>query len=317
MSKTALIIQARSNSKRLRKKVLQEINGITMLDMCMERTRKSKEVDEFILATTTAKEDDQLEVIAKQHGFKVVRGSEEDVLGRFESAVRLYWPDYIVRVTADCPLIDASLIDQCVRLVKSGNYDYVNNCGTFPDGLDVEVFTRSVLLKAAVECESKDSREHVTTWIRENKNSRIGELRYECDLSALRWTVDEPEDLEVIREIIKKLKGNKHFSWTEVLRLTNTCPEIFEMNRKHQRNEGSKMGTGQKLWRRAKRVIPGGNMLLSKRAEMFLPDKWPTYFKKAKGCHVWDLDDNKYIDMSIMGIGTNILGYGNDDVDMK
>jgi glutamate-1-semialdehyde aminotransferase len=75
------------------------------------------------------------------------------------------------------------------------------------------------------------------------------------------------------------------------------------------------MGTGQKLWKRAKRIIPGGNMLLSKRSEMFLPDKWPSYFKKAKGCKVWDLDGNEYVDMSIMGIGTNVLGYGNDEVD--
>ena len=75
------------------------------------------------------------------------------------------------------------------------------------------------------------------------------------------------------------------------------------------------MSTGQKLWKRAKRIIPGGNMLLSKRSEMFLPDNWLSYYKKAKGCKVWDLDGNEYVDMSIMGIGTNILGYGNDEVD--
>ena len=75
------------------------------------------------------------------------------------------------------------------------------------------------------------------------------------------------------------------------------------------------MGTGQKLYKRAKNVIPGGNMLLSKRPEMYLPDQWPSYYSKAKGCSVWDLDGVEYIDMSIMGIGTNILGYGNDDVD--
>jgi len=75
------------------------------------------------------------------------------------------------------------------------------------------------------------------------------------------------------------------------------------------------MSTGQKLWKRAKRIIPGGNMLLSKRSEMFLPDNWLSYYKKAKGCKVWDLDGNEYVDMSIMGIGTNVLGYGNDEVD--
>ena len=78
-------------------------------------------------------------------------------------------------------------------------------------------------------------------------------------------------------------------------------------NKKIMRNEGASMGSGQKLWKRAKEIIPGGNMLLSKRSEMFLPEKWPSYFSKSKGCKVWDLDNNEYIDMSIMGIGTNTL----------
>jgi glutamate-1-semialdehyde 2,1-aminomutase len=92
-------------------------------------------------------------------------------------------------------------------------------------------------------------------------------------------------------------------------------PHIFEINKKFSRNEGVTMGSGQKLYKRAKSLIPGGNMLLSKRPEMFLPDHWPSYFSKAKGCRVWDLDGNEFIDMSVMGIGTNILGYGHDEVD--
>jgi glutamate-1-semialdehyde 2,1-aminomutase len=99
------------------------------------------------------------------------------------------------------------------------------------------------------------------------------------------------------------------------MKLKQQNPAIFKENSKICRNEGARLGTGQKLWKRAKRVIPGGNMLLSKRAEMFLPDQWPAYFSKAKGCHVWDLDGRKYVDMSIMGIGTNILGYGHPAVD--
>ena len=98
------------------------------------------------------------------------------------------------------------------------------------------------------------------------------------------------------------------------LELEISQSEIFAMNQSIGRNEGATMGTGQKLWKRAKRFIPGGNMMLSKRAEMFLPDLWPAYFSKAKGCRVWDLDGNEYIDMSIMGIGTNTLGYGNQEV---
>lgn len=106
-----------------------------------------------------------------------------------------------------------------------------------------------------------------------------------------------------------------HFTWQQVLELQRSQPNLFAANQQIIRNEGSTMGTGQKLWKRAKQVIPGGNMLLSKRAEMFLPGLWPAYFSKAKGCKVWDLDGNEYIDMSIMGIGTNTLGYGHPEVD--
>ena len=105
------------------------------------------------------------------------------------------------------------------------------------------------------------------------------------------------------------------FEWTDVLALEETHPELFHGNKTIARNEGSIMGSGQRLWKRAKKLIPGGNMLLSKRAEMFLPERWPAYFSKSKGCTVWDLDGAKYTDMSIMGIGTNILGYGHPEVD--
>ena len=128
------------------------------------------------------------------------------------------------------------------------------------------------------------------------------------DLSERRWTVDDPEDFEVITKVFQHFAPNVHFGWRRVLELQRTQPELFLANQNIKRNMGATMGSGQKLWQRAKNVIPGGNMLLSKRAEMFLPDLWPAYFSKAKGCRVWDLDGNEYIDMSIMGIGTNTTG---------
>ena len=143
----------------------------------------------------------------------------------------------------------------------------------------------------------------------------IGVQTNNLDLSASRWTIDEPEDYLLIKAIYKELGPDIYFSWKKVAKLEKDKPEIFEINKKFQRNEGSKICEGQKLWKRAKRVIPGGNMLLSKRSEMFLPNLWPAYFSKSKGCFVWDLEGNKFVDMSIMGIGTNILGYGNEEVD--
>ena len=193
----------------------------------------------------------------------------------------------------------------------------MSNCNPpfFPDGLDIEIFSKEVLELANKSCESNSDREHVTPWIRKNNKLKLYNIGSEIDYSKSRWTVDEPEDLQLIRNIVKNFDGRSDFTWLEVLDLEKRKPELFKENAHYMRNEGSVTSNGQKLWRRAKRVIPGGNMLLSKRAEMFLPEKWPAYFSKAKDCYVWDLDDNKLTDMSIMGIGTNLLGYGNAEVD--
>jgi len=155
----------------------------------------------------------------------------------------------------------------------------------------------------------------VTPYLRESGQFRQGSMRHSENLSGLRWTVDEPVDFEVISRVFAHFAPDIHFGWQQVLDLQHSQPQLFADNQRLIRNEGASMGTGQKLWKRAKQVIPGGNMLLSKRAEMFLPDQWPAYFSKAKGCKVWDLDGKEYIDMSIMGIGTNILGYGHPEID--
>jgi glutamate-1-semialdehyde 2,1-aminomutase len=127
--------------------------------------------------------------------------------------------------------------------------------------------------------------------------------------------VDEPEDFKVVERVFQHFHPRTDFTWEEVLQLSHTKSEIFAANRHLVRNQGAAMSEGQKLWNRAKRVIPGGNMLLSKRPEMFLPEQWPAYFKAAKGCRVKDLDGNQYIDMSIMGVGPNLLGYSHSEID--
>ena len=184
-----------------------------------------------------------------------------------------------------------------------------------PRRLRIEIFTRGALISAHKECNNKKQREHVTPWIRENKEFHIGCKHHETDYSDIRLTVDEPEDLNVIRAVVKELGRDSNFRWEEVVKLKQEKPYLFTSNAKFVRNQGAVMTEGQKMWRRAKRVIPGGNMLLSKQAEMFLPDQWPAYFNKAKGCRVWDLEGRELIDMSIMGIGTNTLGYGHPEVD--
>ena len=135
------------------------------------------------------------------------------------------------------------------------------------------------------------------------------------DYSNIRWSLDQEEDLKEIGLILKHFNPKKYFSWKNILKVTEANKDKFYKNSKIKRNEGAKMSKTQKLWRRAKQIIPGGNMLLSKRPELFLPNKWPAYYSKSKGCHVWDLDKKKYIDISLMGIGTNTLGYANSKVD--
>jgi glutamate-1-semialdehyde 2,1-aminomutase len=239
------------------------------------------------------------------------------VLDRYVQAAEKHKADVVVRITGDCPLVDPDLVDEVIRQFKADNVDYCCNTNppTYPDGLDIEVFTFKALEKARRDTADPFDREHVTPYLRKPGNFKTAYIQHTEDLSALRWTVDEPADFVVIEKVFQHFHPRIDFTWGEVLSLQASQPELFNTNQHLIRNEGAAMGTGQKLWKRAKQVIPGGNMLLSKRAEMFLPDQWPAYFSKAKGCTVWDLDGNEYIDMCIMGIGTNILGYGHPEVD--
>jgi glutamate-1-semialdehyde 2,1-aminomutase len=184
-----------------------------------------------------------------------------------------------------------------------------------PDGLDAEVFSFQALEQAWTEATSSRDTEHVTTYLRESGKFTNANIVHSTDLSRERWTVDEPEDLEVVNNIFRHFAPRLDFGWLEVAELRESRPELFEANRHLSGVDGARVGSGQKLWKRAKRVIPGGNMLLSKRAEMFLPERWPAYFSRAQGCRVWDLDGREYVDVGPMGIGTNLLGYGHREVD--
>ena len=311
------IVQARMGSTRMPNKVMKEINGIPIIELLLKRLHRSKEVNKIVIATSTNNNNDILVKHIKSLGYSCMQGSEDDVLERYAIAASKYKADIIVRITGDCPLIDPILVDHCVKGFKENNVDYFSNNHpeTFPDGLDVEVFSISALKSALNESNSQHDHEHVTPYIRNSGKFELDSMRSEHDYSSMRWTLDEPEDFEVISNIFDYFFPRYDFDWEEVLELAIKKPELFMANQKILRNEGSLIGSGQKLWKRAKKVIPGGNMMLSKRSEMFLPDQWPSYYSKAKGCKIWDLDDNEYIDMSIMSIGTNTLGYGNEEID--
>ena len=304
----------------------------------LERIKRCKSLDDVILATSSEGNDDILASTVMSAGFSVFRGSLSDVLERFRACAANEQAELVVRLTGDCPLTDPNLIDELVDAFCEGNWDYLSNCAlgdqlSVPDGFDAEVFRAELLQRAAREAKLPSEREHVTPWFRsESAGLRWGHFRHEPVRPYYRVTVDDPVDFEVVRAVVKALEPqDPDFGVDAVVSYLNQHPEIASLNLATVRNEGylkslkedqeqslqvpPSQGKGQNLWRRAKRVIPGGNMLLSKRAEMFLPEQWPAYFSRAKGCRVWDLDGRELIDMSIMGIGTNLLGYGHLEVD--
>lgn len=315
--RTVAIVQARMGSTRLPNKVLKPIGGVPMIELLLTRLARANQLDQIVVATADDPRNQPLADHVRKLGYHCHLGSETDVLDRYVGAARQARADVVVRITGDCPLVDPDLVDQAIMRFKSSEVDYLSNTSppTYPDGLDVEVFTVAALETAWQETRKPFDREHVTPYLREQGRFTQASLNNSENLSDLRWTVDEAADFEVIEKVFQHFSPDTAFSWPQVLQLQRSHPAIFQANQHLIRNEGAIMGTGQKLWKRAKQVIPGGNMLLSKRAEMFLPEQWPAYFSKAKGCKVWDLDGNEYIDMFIMGIGTNILGYGHQEVD--
>lgn len=304
-------------STRFPNKVMQPIGGRTVIELLLARLFRAEEIDQIVIATSDNPNNRSLIDHISELGYSYFVGSEDDVLDRFYQAAKAYDADVVVRITGDCPLIDPSLVDKVIRRLKDSNVDYCNITSppSYPDGLDTEVFTYSALSTAAEKASTAFQREHVTPYLRENELFKRSVVTSEIDYSDRRWTVDEPEDLEVIKNVVQHFSPKIDFSFEEIIELELAQPDLFAINKHLVRNEGAKMSKGQKLWKRAKRVIPGGNMLLSKRSEMFLPEQWPSYFDRTEGCKVWDLDDNEYIDMSIMGIGTNTLGYSHEEVD--
>lgn len=315
--KTVAVVQARMGSTRFPNKVLEPILGMPLIGLLLERTARASRVDQIVLAIPRDKKNAPLADYVESLGHAVYRGDENDVLDRYYQAAKSVDADIVVRITGDCPLIDPDVVDTVIARLDGGRLDYASNTlnPTYPDGLDVEAFSFAALERAWRDAVLPAEREHVTPFLKTAAGFRRENVEHTTNWSAERWTVDEPEDLAVVRRVVEHFAPRRDFGWLEVLALREAHPDWFMDNQHFIRNEGAALGTGQKLWKRAKRVIPGGNMFLSKRSEMWLPEQWPAYFSRAKGCRVWDLDGRELIDMSIMAIGTNSLGYGHPEVD--
>ncbi len=321
--KTVIIVQARMGSTRLPGKVMKKIVGIPLIGVILKRLKKTKQADKIIVATSNNKNNKILLEYLKKIKASYFCGSENDVLDRFYKAANKYKAKIIVRVTADCPLVDVKIIDDFVKKFKKNKPDYLSNTwhlpSTYPDGFDLEVFSYD-LLKNAQKKANKFQRRNggvVVSYLRNNTNS-FNSVNISSPIKQLpryRLTVDEEVDLRLVRKIYENFNPNIYFGFREVIKFAKKNKKLFQINLNIKENEGSNLDKGQKLWKRANAIILGGNSLLSKNPNLFLPNKWPTYYSKSKGCKIWDLNNKLYTDMSLMGVGTNILGYCNSEVD--
>jgi spore coat polysaccharide biosynthesis protein SpsF len=229
------IIQARVGSTRLPGKVLMDLSGKTMLERVVVRVQRAQSLDAVVVATTASVVDDAIADLCTARQWPCVRGSEHDVLDRYYAAATRWSASVVVRITADCPVVEPSLIDQVVATLEEGKaYDYVSNTlepRTYPRGLDVEAFTFRALETAWREDRNPSWREHVTPFIYHHPEMfRLRSITREPDLSALRLTVDTPEDLQIIRWIYDAI-GHDRFTLDDVLDVLRRKPEWAEFNR--------------------------------------------------------------------------------------
>jgi spore coat polysaccharide biosynthesis protein SpsF len=239
--KTVAIIQARMSSSRFPGKVLEPLANRPMIVFMMERVQRAASIDEVCLATSEDPSDDALAATVEAAGFRVYRGSLNDVLDRFIGAARATKANTVLRLTGDCPLMDPRLVDDVVRALLEADADYCSNIDppTFPDGLDIEVMRAEVLEVAALSATLPSDREHVTPFIRREK-TKFKHTTYQCvtDLSALRWTVDYQDDLDTVTSIVAGLRGDPvEGDMFDCLRSAQRVADVGGLAH-HARNEG-------------------------------------------------------------------------------
>jgi spore coat polysaccharide biosynthesis protein SpsF len=232
--KVVAIIQARTGSTRLPGKVLQEIEGKTMLARVVERLGRAKLINELLVATTDRAADDAILDECRRFSVKVSRGDQDDVLDRYFRAAQLAKAEVVVRITSDCPMIDPAVTDKTIEAFLDARPDYASNTlqRTYPRGLDTEVMSFSALSRAWQEARQRHEREHVTPYIFEHPDKfKLLPVTGAADFSGYRWTVDTAEDLEFVRAVYERLKENPEFSGRDVLDLLEREPALVEINR--------------------------------------------------------------------------------------
>jgi glutamate-1-semialdehyde aminotransferase/spore coat polysaccharide biosynthesis protein SpsF (cytidylyltransferase family) len=329
--RTIAVVQARMSSSRFPGKMLEELGGVPLVLFVCQRLARAARVDGVVVATSAERDDDPLANAVTGAGLPVFRGSLDNVLQRFVEAARSQRADAVVRVTGDCPLVDPALVDEMVGRFRAGDLDYYSNVSppSFPDGLDLEIVRFEALEAALAEVTEEHHREHVTTFIRE-RPSRFtsANRRYDgADLSTLHWSVDYPEDLALVRDLLHEA-GGPSAGLADLLSASERCADIARRSRGGRPNEGAiktfmksmekraprpTIAKSEEWWQRAVRVIPAGTQTLSKGPTQFVRGFAPKYLVRGEGSHIWDADGNEYIDYP-MGLGPVTLGHGHPEV---
>jgi glutamate-1-semialdehyde aminotransferase/spore coat polysaccharide biosynthesis protein SpsF (cytidylyltransferase family) len=321
VSRPIAVIQARTGSSRLPGKVLADLGGAPLLARMIERLGRARTLAGIVVATTDRPADDAVAALAADLGVGCFRGSEQDVLARFAGAAVRFDADPVVRLTADCPLIDPALVDACVEaFLAEPGCDYASLGGEFPDGLDTEVVSAAVLRRAHAEARLPSEREHVTPFVwKRPETFRCRSVPFPGRLGGRRWTVDEPRDLDFVRAVWARLhRPGTHFGWQEVEALLAREPALAALNAGIERNAGYRRSleaeagrthpASDALWARAERIIPCGTQTLSKKPSQFVRGVYPKYLVSGRGCRVTCADGHEYIDWP-MALGAILLGH--------
>ena len=227
------IVQARMTSSRLPGKVLLDICGKPSLQRMLERINMASSIDKVVVATTINTSDDLIVELCEKLKVDIFRGDEDDVLGRFCGAAEVAEAEIVIRLTADCPMIDPDVIDEVVSAFSIYNHDYLSNTidRTYPDGLDIEVMSIDALREAHKKAVAPFLREHVTPYISGRRpdlgagDFRVGQIRFVADFSHIRWTLDTKEDLQRIRSLVSKLPED--YRWLQALSIATQEPDLL------------------------------------------------------------------------------------------
>lgn len=314
--KKIAIIQARMGSSRLPGKVLKDLQGRSVLQWVIDAANAINGIDSIIVATSTEQQDNEIEEWCQAQNISIFRGDEKNVLERYYQAAQQNNAepgDVIMRLTADCPLLDPQVCGEVLQLFIRAGKDYVNNIGNpraWPDGLDCEVFTFNALEKSYEEADDELYKEHVTLYIRRHPEL-FSCLSLSCPVAGIgeyRWTLDTADDFEHITILTDRLNASSApYSYLDILQVEKQDED---------RSIGNLHGLEQSLIHlpKALQVTPGASQTFSKSYIQHIEGISPFFIERGKGPYVWDIDGNRYLDY-LSALLPVLLGYGDDDVD--